>query len=113
MRKYRQSSNIIDKRKADFTEQVMNSYSVRAKKESPNPLTYKEPMEYQHDDLTDNLNFKNNITRPNNKVPGKGFVTDNLMMAKNRKLGTKPSKLKFLEPSTVGAQRSKTAKKTK
>ena len=97
----RQSTEIIDKRKADFSEKTMNSYNARAKSREPNPLTFKEAMAWQHDDRTDGMNFKNNATRPNNKVPGKGFFTDNLMMAKNRKLGTKPGKFKFFEPKKV------------
>lgn len=95
---YRQSKNVIDKTKADFTERAMNSYSVRKKAKAPNPLTYKEPMQWQHDDLTDNLNYKTNAGRANNKIPGKGFITTDLLTAKDRKMGVKPQKLKFFEP---------------
>lgn len=101
MRKgYRQSKNVIDKTGASFSEKAANTMNQRVSKGMPNPLTYKEPLDWQHDDYTDDLNFKTARTRPNNKVPGKGFITDNLVLAKNRKLGTKPmKKLSFMEPT--------------
>ena len=107
--------SIEDKTKADFSEQTMNSYNVRKKFKSPIPLSYKEPMKWQHDDLTDIQNSKVIANRPQNRVAGKGLVTDNLARAKNRKLNTKPQKklLPFLEPSFVKKYYDNAKKKKK
>lgn len=54
----RKSKNVQDMTKATFTDKAMYNYGTKTKLRQPTGLTYKEPIAWQHDDLTDETNIR-------------------------------------------------------
>jgi hypothetical protein len=86
-RNYRESDNIEDMRDATFTDRAMYEYKSKAKAKQPTKQTFKEPMEWQHDDWTDASNARINRLKKNKVEPS---TRDEII---RRSLGIGPQRL--------------------